>query len=121
MPLDTMSVASSILGHDANCVDVCLVGGVNVATEAQDPELNLSARSFTQAQMRTFEAICESFYHRVPGGQVLGHNDIDTESQDPYMDIISYVENKFGKKSIYKDPLTEQSKSVKELVSVEAV
>ena len=121
MPLDTVSVASQILGHDANCIDVCLIGGVNVATEAQDPELNLSARSFTQAQMKTFEAICESFYHRVPGGQVLGHNDIDTESQDPYMDIISYVENKFGKKSVYKDPLTEQSKSVKELVGAEAV
>jgi hypothetical protein len=71
--------------------------------------------------MKTLEAICQSFYHVVPGGQVLGHNDIDEASRDPYMDIKSYVENKFGKKSVYKDTLTEQSKSPSELVSASAV
>ena len=121
VPLDTVSTASDILGHSANCIDICLVGGINVASEAQDPLLNLSSGSFTQSQMKTLEAICQSFYHVVPGGQVLGHNDIDEASRDPYMDIKSYVENKFGKKSVYKDTLTEQSKSPSELVSASAV
>jgi hypothetical protein len=49
------------------------------------------------------------FYQTVPGGQVLGHNDIDISSQDPYFDVISFVENKFGKKTVYSDPLTETS------------
>jgi hypothetical protein len=59
----------------------------------------------------------ESFYQYVPGGQVLGHNAIDTNVEDPYFDVIAFVENKFGKKSVYTDPLTETSLSASELVN----
>jgi hypothetical protein len=59
--------------------------------------------------MKTLETLLELFYQTVPGGQVLGHNDIDISSQDPYFDVISFVENKFGKKTVYSDPLTETS------------
>lgn len=121
MPTDTPSTASAILGHDKNCIDVALVGGVNVPSEADYPLLNLSASSFTQAQMKTLEAICESFYLKVSGGQVMGHNAIDRNSQDPYFDVVSYVENKFGKKSVYKDLLTETSLSLKDLITKRAV
>ena len=121
MPTDTPSTASAILGHDKNCIDVVLVGGVNVPSEADYPLLNLSASSFTQAQMKTLEAICESFYLKVSGGQVMGHNAIDRNSQDPYFDVVSYVENKFGKKSVYEDLLTETSLSLKDLITKRAV
>ena len=121
MPTDTPSTASAILGHDKNCIDVVLVGGVNVPSEADYPLLNLSASSFTQAQMKTLEAVCESFYLKVSGGQVMGHNAIDRNSQDPYFDVVSYVENKFGKKSVYKDLLTETSLSLKDLITKRAV
>ena len=121
IPTDTPSTASAILGHDKNCIDVALVGGVNVPSEADYPLLNLSASSFTQAQMKTLEAICESFYLKVSGGQVMGHNAIDRNSQDPYFDVVSYVENKFGKKSVYKDHLTETSLSLKDLITKRAV
>ena len=121
MPTDTPSTASAILGHDKNCIDVALVGGVNVPAEADYPLLNLSASSFTQAQMKTLEAVCESFYLKVSGGQVMGHNAIDRNSQDPYFDVVSYVENKFGKKSVYKDLLTETSLSLKDLITKRAV
>ena len=121
MPTDTPSTASAILGHDKNCIDVALVGGVNVPSEADYPLLNLSASSFTQAQMKTLEAVCESFYLKVSGGQVMGHNAIDRNSQDPYFDVVSYVENKFGKKSVYKDLLTETSLSLKDLITKRAV
>ena len=117
VPLDNVIDASNINRHKFNCIDVCLVGGVNVPTEAENPLLNLSASSFTQAQMKSLEAIMEVFYQKVPGGQVLGHNAIDENSQDPYFDVIAFVENKFGKKSVYQDPLTETSLSPKELVS----
>ncbi len=109
LPLDNVADASDINRHKFNCIDVCLVGGVNVATEADNPLLNLSASSFTISQMKTLENILEIFYQIVPGGQVLGHNDIDISSQDPYFDVISFVENKFGKKTVYADPLTETS------------
>lgn len=117
MPLDQISSASDTLGHSLNCIDVVLVGGVNVPTEDDNALENLSAQSFTQAQMKTLEALLEVFYRKVPGGQVMGHNAIDANTEDPYFDVIAFVENKFGKKSVYKDPLTEQSLSVKELIS----
>lgn len=117
MPLDQISSASDVRGHSLNCIDVALVGGVNVPSEDDNALANLSAQSFTQAQMKTLEALLETFYQRVPGGQVMGHNAIDLNTEDPYFDVIAFVENKFGKKSVYKDPLTEQSLSVKELIS----
>lgn len=117
MPLDQLSNASNIRSHKMNCVDVALVGGVNVPTDADNPLGNLSSQSFTQVQMKTLEALMEIFYQHMPGGQVMGHNDIDANSQDPYFDVISFVENKFGKKSVYNDLLTEQSLSAKDLVN----
>lgn len=117
MPLDQISAASDVLGHSLNCIDVALVGGVNVPSEDDNALSNLSAQSFTQAQMKTLEALLEIFYQRVPGGQVMGHNAIDANTEDPYFDVIAFVENKFGKKSVYNDPLTEQSLSVKELIT----
>jgi N-acetylmuramoyl-L-alanine amidase len=116
MPLDEISAASDVLGHSLNCIDVALVGGVNVPTEDDNALSNLSAQSFTQAQMKTLEALLEIFYQRVPGGQVMGHNAIDANTEDPYFDVIAFVENKFGKKSVYKDPLTEQALPIKDLV-----
>ena len=109
LPIDNVSDASDVNRHKFNCIDVCLVGGVNVPSEADNPLLNLSASSFTISQMKTLETLLELFYQTVPGGQVLGHNDIDISSQDPYFDVISFVENKFGKKTVYSDPLTETS------------
>jgi hypothetical protein len=117
VPLDNVVDASNINRHKFNCIDVCLIGGINVPTEDENPLLNLSASSFTQAQMKSLEAIMEVFYQKIPGGQILGHNAIDENSQDPYFDVIAFVENKFGKKSVYEDPLTDISLSASELVN----
>lgn len=115
VPLDNPTKASDLNGHAKNCIDVVLVGGVNVPSNADDPLLNLSSSSFTQAQMKTLEKLIETFYLRHPGGQVMGHNAIDINSQDPYFDVISFVETKFGKKSVYNNPLTEVSLSPTEM------
>jgi hypothetical protein len=117
MPLDQISDASNIRGHAQNCIDVCLVGGVNVPTDEDNPLENLSSQSFTQAQMKTLEAVMEGFYHIVSGGQVIGHNNLSLLHEDPYFDVVSFVENKFGKKTVYNDLFTEPSLSRKELVS----
>jgi len=117
MPLDQISDASNIRGHALNCIDVCLVGGVNVPTDEDNPLENLSSQSFTQAQMKTLEAVMEGFYHIVSGGQVIGHNNLSLLHEDPYFDVVSFVENKFGKKTVYSDLFTEPSLSRKELVS----
>lgn len=121
MPISNKSDASNINGHKDNCIDVALVGGVNVPTEADAPDQHLSASSYTQAQMKTLEQLLLAFYQVVPGGQVLGHNDIDIESPDPYFDVPSYVENLFGKKSVYENSLTDASVSLSDLVNKEPV
>ena len=120
-PLDTPGDASAINGHKQNCIDICLVGGINVPTESPEPSLNLSASSYTQTQMKTLESFLEVFYRMVPGGQVLGHSDIDPESPDPYFDVIAYVENLFGKKSVYENPLADASVSLADLVTKKPV
>ena len=120
-PMDTPGDASAINGHKQNCIDICLVGGINVPTESPEPSLNLSASSYTQTQMKTLEAFLEVFYRMVPGGQVLGHNDIDPESSDPYFDVIAYVENLFGKKSVYENTLADASASLADLVTKKPV
>ena len=117
MPLDKTGNASNKFGHKENAVDVVLVGGVNVPSDADNPLENLSAQSFTQVQMKTLELVMEAFYQHMPGAQIFGHNAIDENNEDPYFDVISFVENKFGKKSVYKDLLTEQSLSAKDLVN----
>ena len=121
MPISNKSDASAINGHKDNCIDVALVGGVNVPTEADAPDQHLSASSYTQSQMKTLEQFLLAFYQVVPGGQVLGHNDIDIESPDPYFDVPSYVENLFGKKSVYENPLIDPSVSLSDLVNKEPV
>lgn len=117
VPLDLTTVASDVRGHARNCIDVVLVGGVNVPTEDDGSLENLSSQSFTQTQMKTLEALLETFYQYMPGGQVLGHNAIDGGVEDPYFDVIAFVENKFGKKSVYSNPLTESSYSASDLVN----
>lgn len=52
---------------------------------------------------------------------MLGHNDIDPESPDPYFDVRSYVENLFGKKSIYENLLVDASVSLADLVKKKPV
>jgi hypothetical protein len=71
--------------------------------------------------MKTLESFLEVFYRMVPGGQVLGHSDIDPESPDPYFDVIAYVENLFGKKSVYENPLADASVSLADLVTKKPV
>ena len=120
-PMDTPGDASAINGHKQNCIDICLVGGINVPTESPEPSLNFSASSYTQTQMKTLESFLEVFYQMVPGGQVLGHNNIDPESPDPYFDVIAYVENLFGKKSVYENTLADASVSLADLVTKKPV
>ena len=37
-------------------------------------------------------------------GQVFGHNDIDIAEQDPYFDVIDYIESIFRKTNVTTDP-----------------
>ena len=76
-----------------------------------------SATSLTLSQMNTFREFCQAFYNRFPGGQILGHNDVDQFEQDPGFDVRDYVEDLFGKKSLFEDPSARGPFSPSELIT----
>lgn len=93
--------------RDTYNIGVAFVGGYNCPSGTVNAKNYASARSLTRAQFNTFDEICEGFYLKFPGIQILGHNDIDGEVIDPGFDVRDYVEAKFNKESLYKDPLTD--------------
>jgi N-acetylmuramoyl-L-alanine amidase len=116
-PANSRGEASDILNHKQHCLDICLIGGINVPTGTENPLEYRSAQSFTMEQMNTLEAFLEAFYRRVPGGQVVGHNAIDGSAEDPYFDVVAYVDTLFRKKSVYVDLKTDTSVTIEELVN----
>lgn len=94
-------------GHDAVSVGVCLIGGLTSASgeEAIGPEVDASA--ITRSQYLSLYHIFDAFYRHHPGGQALGHSEINPDLRDPGFDVRDYVWAKFGKVSLYQDPTSE--------------
>lgn len=90
--------------HNIRSLGIAFVGGYNCPTQTENPDKYLSSRSLTQAQFATFEKFCLAFYSKYPGGQIIGHNDLDTDFIDPGFDVRDYVEDIFNKKSLFADP-----------------
>lgn len=81
---------------------VVMVGGYNCPTGTETPELYQSVESLTRAQFNTLDKIIEVFYQTFPGGQVLGHNDVEPTQIDPGFDVPNYCRNRFGKGTLYE-------------------
>lgn len=94
-------------GHDGVSVGVCLVGGLTMATgeEAIGPEVDAGA--ITRSQYNSLYHIFDAFYRHWPGGQALGHSEINPDMRDPGFDVRDYVWAKFSKISLYEDPSRE--------------
>lgn len=103
--------------HNTNTIAVAFVGGYNCPTGTPSPENYKSVASLTRSQFNTFDQLVSSFYTAVPGGQILGHNDVDVNNDDPGFDVIEYCETRFGKKSIYNDPTSQDTFSLLEINS----
>ena len=110
-PVNYESQASSINGHEKYAIDLCLVGGINVPTGTENPASYLSDKSYTVSQWRSLKLFLLAFYGRFPGGMVLGYDDIDGSTKEPYFDVIRYVRDAFGKTNLYTDTLTDQALS----------
>lgn len=95
-------------GHSNYTLSVAFVGGISDSGQ-------LSSTSFTDAQWDTFDLFCKSFYNAVPGGQVLGHNDIDESQVDPGFDVIGWVQDRWKKKSVFNDLPDQKAFSPSEL------
>lgn len=100
--------------HDERSIGVIFIGGFTVASGSRNPTLYESANSLTRSQLNSFESLIAAFYKVYPGGQVIGHNDLDDTHNDPGFDVRSYCRNIFGKKSLFdsgvitRGPLTPE-------------
>jgi len=111
------STATASPKHNSYSIQVCLVGGVNVASGDQDINGNLDAGSITRTQYNTLHELFRVFFVQFPGGQALGHGEFAIDQLDPGFEVRDYVYNTFNKTSLYADPISEAEKSPDEIIA----
>ena len=109
LPLNAAGAHCPENGHNPVSIGVCLVGGLSAASgeEVVGPEVDPSA--ITRSQYNAMYHIFDAFFRCWPGGQALGHSEINPEMQDPGFDVRDYVFAKFKKISLYEDPQNESA------------
>ena len=105
------------INHNQRSIAVCSVGGINVPSETINLTQYISSSSLTRSQFNSFDHFCRAFYNVWPGGQIVGHSDIDTLTNDPGFDVRAYVKANFDKDSKFETPITRGSFTVDEINS----
>lgn len=105
--------------HNRYTIAIAFVGGYNTATQTVDYENNTGIRSLNRVQFNTFDQFLRVFYNTYPGGQVLGHNDVDEEHDDPGFDVIEYCFSKFGKLTKFTNPYQQSAFRPEEINALE--
>jgi hypothetical protein len=120
VPINSAGSHTPENGHDGVSVGVCLVGGLTQASgeEAIGPEVDAS--SLTRSQYTSLYHIFDAFYRHWPGGQALGHSEINPEMRDPGFDVRDYVWAKFSKISLYSDPSSESALTKSDILEKQA-
>jgi N-acetylmuramoyl-L-alanine amidase len=106
-PVNNQGQHADINGHNERSIGVVFVGGINAPTGTPNPLEYKSVNSLTRSQFTSFQEICKAFYRVFPGGQILGHNDLDPLEDDPGFDVRDFCEDVFGKKSLFVDTTSE--------------
>ena len=114
-PVNIQGEHALVNNHDERSIGVAFVGGINVPSGTPNLENFVSVQSLTRSQFNTFDHFCRSFYARFPGGQILGHNDIDPIENDPGFNVREYVLANFSKTSKFTDPLKQSPFTVDEI------
>ena len=104
VPMNSPGSHCPINNHNAYSIGVCLVGGLNISSGDTDLDA-IGANSITRSQFNSLYQIFRTFFNQYPGGQALGHMDVDITEDDPGFDVRDYVYNNFNKTSLYLDPL----------------
>jgi N-acetylmuramoyl-L-alanine amidase len=114
-PVNIQGEHALVNNHDERSIGVVLVGGINVPSGTPNLENFISVQSLTRSQFNTFDHFCRGFYSRFPGGQIVGHNDIDPIENDPGFNVREYVLANFSKASKFTDPLKQSPFTVDEI------
>ena len=117
VPMNSVGAHCPTLGHDQYSIGVCLVGGLNVASDADELYEATSARGITRSQYNSLYQIFKAFYSQYPGGQALGHGEIDPSQDDPGFAVRDYAYNLFNKTSLYKDPSSDPALSPDDILA----
>ena len=114
-PVNIEGQHSPLNNHNTGSIGVVFVGGINVPSGTPNPENFISVQSLTRSQFNTFDHLCRAFYSTYAGGQIVGHNDIDLNEDDPGFDVREYVLANFGKNSLFTDPANQSPFTVDEI------
>lgn len=114
-PVNIQGEHALVNNHDERSIGVVFVGGINVPSGTPNLENFVSVQSLTRSQFNTFDHFCRGFYSRFPGGQILGHNDIDPIENDPGFNVREYTAANFRKKSRFTNPLKQSPFTVDEI------
>jgi N-acetylmuramoyl-L-alanine amidase len=115
-PVNIVGQHSPTNNHDERSIGIVFVGGINAPSGTPNLDSFISAQSLTRSQLNTFDHMCRAFYAVFPGGQIIGHSEIDEDEFDPGFSVTEYVNIHFGKISKFKTPFTQQPFTVDEIL-----
>lgn len=115
-PVNIVGQHAPTNNHDQRSIGIVFVGGINAPSGTPNLDSFISAQSLTRSQLNTFDHICRAFYAVFPGGQIVGHSEIDEDEFDPGFSVTEYVNIHFGKISKFKTPFTQQPFTVDEIL-----
>ena len=114
-PINIQGEHAPVNKHNERSIGIVFVGGINVPSGTSNLENFISVQSLTRSQFNTFDHLCRAFFARFPGGQAVGHNDIDPIEDDPGFNVREYVLANFGKVSKFTDPLKQSPFTIDEI------
>lgn len=103
-PINIDGQHASVNGHDERSIGIVFVGGINVPSGTPNIQDFVSVQSLTRSQLNSFDHFVRAFYTVFPGGQGLGHNDLDQNQSDPGFSVRDYVRTNFDKDSLFLTP-----------------
>ena len=92
------------VGYTNNTVHIGFIAGYSVPFGTPNSELYLGSESITPQQWKSFDKFLDAFYKTYPGGEALGHKEINPSSADPGFEVSLYVSGKYNKTTTYDNP-----------------
>lgn len=102
-PINRIGAHAAGLGHNNFSIGISHVAGYTVTSGTPNGTsyVDKTGESITAAQYKAQDKFLRAFYNVFPGGQVMGHSDVDNNKVDPGFDVQSYI-RKFGKQNVYE-------------------